>query len=94
MLYSIIVGVWGGEIAVERRPPHREIGFGFVSCVRACGRGEAAREPRVTRPKSERKSVRPSGGGPRCPGVPVRCPQGIGRPDLTGRCPGVPGGRI
>ena len=37
------IGGWGGEIAVERRPPHREIGFGFVfvSCVPCVRAGEA-----------------------------------------------------
>ena len=46
-IYLCIYRRLRGEIEVERRAPHREIGFGFVfvSCVRAYvranGRGEA-----------------------------------------------------
>ena len=38
-----MIGGKGGEIEVERRAPHREIGVRVrVRVVRACGRGEAA----------------------------------------------------
>ena len=48
----------GGDIAAERRAPHRDIGFGFGSCsCRACGRSEAAwacERPPLARPRRRR----------------------------------------
>eukprot|EP00959_Pyramimonas_sp_CCMP1952_P152471 3190263-Pyramimonas_sp.AAC.1 len=46
----------GGDIAVKRRPPTGKSVSVSCSC-RACGRGEAACDPPVARPKQERKSV-------------------------------------
>ena len=56
----------GGEIAVERRPPTGKsvsVSCSCRACVRACGRGEAAREPPDCKPEVGPKVRFPSGGG-------------------------------
>ena len=91
----------GGEIAVERRPPTGKsvsVSCSCRACVRAGGRGEAAREPPDCKPVVGTKVRAPARGGPWCPVFVPGCPGNVARgvppvsremwPAVSRRCPG------
>ena len=98
MCVCTYIGGWGVRSQWNGDPP---LGNRFrfrVRVVRACGRGEAAREPPDCKPEVGPKVRFPSRGCPRCPVFVPRCPGNVARgvppvsremwPAVSRLCPG------